>query len=75
MSGPCKKPELARVSCRPGDVGRTASLHGDGGRGRRAPADPEGSQSVKDEELVPSEVWSFPFNMAILAPEQRRKDQ
>ena len=34
------------------------------------PAPPEGSQSVQDAELVPSEVWSFPLSMKIKAPEE-----
>lgn len=35
------------------------------------PADPEGSQSMEDKELVPSNVWSFPLSMKIQAPEER----
>lgn len=38
--------------------------------GFQPPAPPEGSQSVQDEELVPSEVWSFPLSMKIKAPEE-----
>lgn len=35
------------------------------------PAWPEGQQSVKDEELVPSEVWGFPLSMELRAPDER----
>lgn len=39
--------------------------------GFQPPADPEGSQSVEDKELVPSDVWAFPLSMKIQAPEER----
>jgi Tfp pilus assembly protein PilN len=38
--------------------------------GFQPPAPPEGSQSVQDKELVPSEVWSFPLSMKIQPPEE-----
>jgi Tfp pilus assembly protein PilN len=34
-------------------------------------SDPEGQQAIKDEELVPSEVWSFPFKLSLKSPEDR----
>ena len=36
-----------------------------------ASSDPEGQQAIKDEELVPSEVWSFPFELTLKSPEAR----
>ena len=39
------------------------------------PANPEGSQTIKDEELVPSEVWSFPLAMSLLSPDDRRANR
>jgi len=44
--------------------------------GFQPPAPPEGSQSVQDKELVPSEVWSFPLSMKVKAPEEpaQKKD-
>ena len=41
----------------------------------RPPAPPEGSQNTKDEGLVPSEVWSFPLELDLKAPEERGKRQ
>lgn len=38
------------------------------------PAPPEGSQSKVDEELVPSEVWSFPVELALKSPKERNAD-
>ena len=35
------------------------------------PADPEGSQSTEDKDLVPSQVWSFPLTMKIKTAEER----
>jgi hypothetical protein len=37
------------------------------------PAPPEGSQNTKDEGLVPSEVWSFPLELDLKAPEERKR--
>ncbi len=37
------------------------------------PAPPEGSQSTKDEGLLPSEVWSFPLEANLKAPEERKR--
>ncbi len=39
----------------------------------RKPAPPEGSLSVKDEGLVPAEVLSFPFELDLLPPEERKR--
>jgi Tfp pilus assembly protein PilN len=39
----------------------------------RKPAPPEGSQSSKDEGLMPAEVWNFPLEVALKAPEERRR--
>ena len=36
---------------------------------------PEGTQNPPDPELVPSEVWSFPFAVEILSPEERMQRQ
>ncbi len=36
-----------------------------------APESVEGSQASYDEELVPAEVWSFPFELTLLPPEER----
>jgi hypothetical protein len=36
-------------------------------------SDPQGTVAIKDEGLIPSEVWSFPFELALLAPEDRLK--
>ena len=36
-----------------------------------SPAWPEGTQSSKDEELVPSEVWSFPLQVSLKGPDER----
>ncbi len=32
---------------------------------------PEGTQSSKDPELVPSEVWAFPLQVSIKSPQER----
>ena len=37
------------------------------------PAPPEGSQNTKDEGLVPSEVWSFPLELNLKSPEERKR--
>lgn len=37
------------------------------------PAPPEGSQSSKDEGLMPPEVWNFPLEATLKAPEERRR--
>jgi len=37
------------------------------------PAPPEGSQSSKDEGLMPAEVWNFPLEVALKAPEERQR--
>ena len=39
----------------------------------RPPAPPEGSQNTKDEGLVPSEVWSFPLELDLKSPEERKQ--
>jgi Tfp pilus assembly protein PilN len=39
----------------------------------RKPAPPEGSQSSKDEGLMPAEVWNFPLEVALKAPDERRR--
>lgn len=36
-----------------------------------AMADPEGPSKLTDELLVPSEVWTFPFELALKSPEER----
>ena len=43
-------------------------------KGFNPPAPPEGSQSKIDEELVPSEVWSFPVELSLKSPEERTND-
>ena len=43
-------------------------------KGFNPPAPPEGSQSKVDEELVPSEVWSFPVELSLKSPEERKSD-
>jgi len=35
------------------------------------PAPPEGSQTSKDEGLMPAEVWNFELQLALKAPEER----
>jgi len=35
------------------------------------PASPEGTQNITDSELVPSEVWSFPFKLGLISPDER----
>jgi Tfp pilus assembly protein PilN len=37
------------------------------------PAPPEGQQSSKDEGLMPSEVWNFPLEVTLKAPELRQR--
>ncbi len=37
------------------------------------PAPPEGSQSSKDEGLMPAEVWNFPLEVTLKAPEARQR--
>ena len=39
------------------------------------PAPPQGTKTTKDEELVPSEVWSFPLELELRAPEERGTKQ
>lgn len=36
------------------------------------PAPPEGSESLIDEELVPSVVWAFPMSLKLKDPEERK---
>ncbi|MDP6761544.1 MAG: hypothetical protein QF903_14285 [Planctomycetota bacterium] len=36
------------------------------------PAPPEGSESVKDEELEPSTVWAFPLSLELQDPQERK---
>ena len=43
-------------------------------KGFNPPAPPEGSQSKVDEELIPSEVWSFPVELSLKSPEERKAD-
>ena len=42
--------------------------------GFNSPAPPEGSQAKVDEELVPSEVWSFPVELSLKSPKERNAD-
>lgn len=37
------------------------------------PSAPEGSQTAKDEGLLPAEVWNFPLEATLKAPEDRRR--
>ncbi len=37
------------------------------------PAPPEGSQSIVEEDLIPAEVWSFPLELTLRSPEERRE--
>jgi len=37
----------------------------------RPPAPPQGSQSSVDANLIPAEVWSFPLQLDLRAPEER----
>lgn len=37
------------------------------------PSPPEGSQTQKDEGLLPSEVWNFPLEAQLKAPEDRQR--
>jgi hypothetical protein len=37
------------------------------------PSPPEGSQTAKDEGLLPAEVWNFPLEATLKAPEERRR--
>lgn len=39
------------------------------------PSSPEGTQNPPDPELIPSEVWSFPFAVEILSPDERAARQ
>jgi hypothetical protein len=36
------------------------------------PAPPEGTQTVVDTELIPSEVWAFPLALNLKGPEERQ---
>lgn len=36
------------------------------------PAPPEGTQSLIDEDLVPSIVWAFPLSLSLKGPEERQ---
>jgi hypothetical protein len=36
------------------------------------PAPPEGTQTIVDEDLVPSEVWSFPLALYLKKAEERQ---
>lgn len=37
------------------------------------PAPPEGTQTVKDEELIPPVVWAFPLTLSLKTPEERQQ--
>jgi hypothetical protein len=37
------------------------------------PSPPEGSQTTKDEGLMPAEVWNFPLALTLKAPEDRQR--
>jgi hypothetical protein len=37
------------------------------------PAPPEGSQATKDDQLMPAEVWNFPLELTLRAPEERKR--
>jgi Tfp pilus assembly protein PilN len=37
------------------------------------PSNPEGSQTAKDEGLMPAEVWNFPLQATLKAPDERRR--
>jgi Tfp pilus assembly protein PilN len=37
------------------------------------PSPPEGSQTAKDEGLMPADVWNFPLEAGLKAPEERRR--
>lgn len=39
------------------------------------PSSPEGTQNPPDPDLIPSEVWSFPFAVEILGPDERVQRQ
>lgn len=39
------------------------------------PAPPEGQQRQKDETLVPSEVWGFPLELTLKAPDERKEQR
>jgi Tfp pilus assembly protein PilN len=39
----------------------------------KQPAPPEGSTSSRDEGLMPNEVWNFPLEVDLKAPEERKK--
>lgn len=36
------------------------------------PGSPEGSESVRDDDLIPPVVWSFPLSLKLKAPEERQ---
>lgn len=36
------------------------------------PAPPEGSSSTRDEGLMPNEIWTFPLELELKSPEERR---
>lgn len=38
------------------------------------PGHPEGTESITDEELMPSVVWSFPLTVELKSAEERKKD-
>jgi len=37
------------------------------------PSPPEGSQTAKDEGLMPADVWNFPIEATLKAPDERRR--
>ena len=39
------------------------------------PAPPEGTQTLVDTELIPSEVWAFPLSLDLKSAEERNQDQ
>ncbi len=39
------------------------------------PSDPQGSESVRDDTLVPNVVWSFPLELQIKTVEERQADR
>lgn len=49
------------------DIERSPFSHG-----FNEPSPPEGSQSSVDKDLIPAEVWSFPLELTLLAPEERQ---
>ena len=38
------------------------------------PGHPEGTESLTDEELMPSVVWSFPLTVELKSAEERKKE-